>query len=54
MKQSYESFVLADHAKFGLISSVTFAGLEDACILTDWTPDARYRQFTIIKEIERL
>ena len=25
MKQSYISFVLADHTKFGLISSITFA-----------------------------
>lgn len=54
MKQSYKSFVLADHAKFGVISSVTFAGLDDACILTDRTPDARYRQYTIIKEIEHV
>ncbi|MCQ4638260.1 DeoR/GlpR family DNA-binding transcription regulator [Anaerovorax odorimutans] len=52
MKQSYISFVLADHAKFGLISSVTFAGLDDACIITDRTPEQQYCQHTVIKEVE--
>lgn len=52
MKQSYVSFVLADHTKFGLISSVTFAGLEDACIITDHAENPQYRQHTVIKEID--
>lgn len=52
MEQSYVSFVLADHAKFGLISSVTFAKLEDACIITDRAENPRYRQRTVIKEVE--
>lgn len=52
MKRSYVSFVLADHAKFGLISSVSFAMLEDACIITDRAENPQYRQYTVIKEVE--
>lgn len=52
MRQSYISFVLADHTKFGLISSVTFADLGDACILTDKLTDPQYSQYTVVKEVE--
>ena len=52
MEQSYVSFVLADHAKFGRISSVTFAKLEDACIITDRAEIPQYRQHTVIKEVK--
>lgn len=52
MKQSYVSFVLADRAKFGLISSVTFAELDDACIITDKADNPQYRQHTVVKEVE--
>ncbi len=52
MKQSYVSFVLADHTKFGLISSITFAQLDDACILTDKIEEEQYSQYTVVKEVE--
>lgn len=52
MQQSYVSFVLSDHEKFGLISSVTFAKLDDACIITDRAENSQYRQYTVIKEVE--
>lgn len=52
MKQSYVSFVLADRTKFGLISSVTFAELDDACIITDKADSPQYRQHTVVKEVE--
>lgn len=52
MEQSYISFVLADHSKFGLISSITFARIEDACIITDKTENEQYSQYTVVKEVE--
>ena len=51
IKQAYVSFVLADHEKFGIVSSVTFAGLEDACIITDKAAELEaYCRHTVIKE----
>lgn len=44
MKQSYISFVLADHTKFGLISSITFAQVDEACIITDKAENEQYSQ----------
>lgn len=35
MRQCRERFVLCDHSKFDLVSSVSFAHIEDAIILTD-------------------
>ena len=43
--------MLADHTKFNLISSVSFAALEDACIITDRLEDLRYRSLTEILEV---
>lgn len=53
MKKAYKSFVLADHTKFGCISPVTFADLDDACIITDKLPDEHYRQYTEIEEVKK-
>ncbi len=52
MKKSYVSFVLADHTKFGLVSPVTFAGIEEACVITDHLEGEHYRRYTVIKEVE--
>ena len=52
MKQSYISFVLADHTKFGLISSITFAQVDEACIITDKAENEQYSQYTVVKEVE--
>lgn len=52
MRQSYIAFILADHTKFGLISSVTFAALDDACIITNKAVDGKYRERTVVKEVE--
>ncbi len=52
MEQSYVSFVLADHTKFGIISPVTFADLGDACIITDQAVSEELHQHTVIKEVE--
>ena len=52
MQRASVSFVLADHTKFGRISSVTFAGIGDAYIITDRVEDLRYHRETVIKEAE--
>lgn len=53
IKQAYVSFVLADHSKFGRVSSITFAELEQACIITDEMSDNKYSEHAIIKETKR-
>lgn len=52
VKQSYTSFVLADHTKFGRVFSVTFSPLERCCIITDALSDKKYHNETIIKEVK--
>ena len=52
MKKSYVSFVLADHTKFGLVSPVTFADIEEACVITDHLEGEHYRRYTVIKEVK--
>lgn len=49
MSRSYVSYVLADSSKFSQVSSVTFAPIAGACIVTDQLPDERYRQHTVVK-----
>lgn len=51
VKQSYNTFVLADHSKFNRVYPVTFARLEDVIILTDRLPDVKYSDRTVIKEV---
>lgn len=53
MKQSEECFVLADSSKFGKVLPVTFADLDEACILTDRLLNPIYRQHTVIKEVKQ-
>lgn len=53
IKQSYETYILADHTKFGCVSSVNFAALKEAYIITDHIDDFDYCQYTIIKEAEK-
>lgn len=52
MKKSHISFVLGDHTKFGRISSVTFAKLDEARIITDRVEEPLYRQEAIIEEVK--
>lgn len=39
MQQCRKAYVLADHTKFGQISSVTFASFKDSVIVTDLLPE---------------
>ncbi len=51
IKQSDKAVVLADHTKFGVISSVTFAALGNACVITDRAAP-RYEPYTVIQVAE--
>ena len=49
--RSYQVFLLADSSKFGRVTSVCFAGLGQATIITDRLPDEAYREQTVVKEV---
>lgn len=53
MNHAYLSFMLADHSKFGLVTSVTFAPLRKACILTERDPGEAFTGQTIIKVVPK-
>ena len=53
IKQSYMSFVLADHTKFRRVFPVTFSQLKTCCIVTDSVPDGKFYNETIIKEVAK-
>lgn len=53
IKQSYMAYVLADYTKFGRISSVTFADIDEANIITDHISDPEYCRYTMIEEAEK-
>ncbi|MEE0771821.1 MAG: DeoR/GlpR family DNA-binding transcription regulator [Anaerovoracaceae bacterium] len=49
IRNSGTSFILADHTKFGVVSSVSFAELGDAYIITDKVDDAYMKKARIKK-----
>lgn len=51
VKRSHMAYILSDYTKFGKVSSVTFASLDQACIITDQIVDDKYKEKTIIKEV---
>lgn len=51
ISKSFVSYVLADSSKFGKVSSVTYADLSQACIVTDSVPDTKYHDIAVIKEV---
>ncbi len=51
VKHAYISYILADHSKFGQISSVTFADITSCCIITDKEVNRNYHSKTIIKVV---
>lgn len=52
MKRSYIRYVLADHSKFGKVTSVTFADMKEACIITDYVAQDKFKSATIVKEVQ--
>lgn len=51
MARGREIFILGDHSKFGKITSVKFAELNKASIITDKVPDKKYLSETQVKEV---
>ena len=51
VKHAYISYILADHSKFGQVSSVTFADISACCIITDKEAGKGYSSKTIIKVV---
>lgn len=54
MRRSFTTYVLADNSKFGVVSSVTFAAIDEATIITDYLEDDRYHKYTEIKQVENM
>lgn len=52
MENAFVSYVLADSSKFGKISSVRFASIDTACIITDSEPEEIYRSKTVVKVLK--
>ena len=52
VRHAYISYILADHSKFGQISSVTFADITSCCIITDREVNKNYLGKTIIKVVQ--
>lgn len=53
VRNSYMTFVLADHTKFRRVCAATFAPLKVGCIITDLCPDHQYSEITIVKEVKK-
>lgn len=51
VNRSFMTYILADHTKFGKVSSVSFAPLEKVCIITDYVTDDKYKEVAIVKEV---
>ncbi len=54
VKHAYISYVLADHSKFGQVSSVTFADITACCIITDKEVGKGYSSKTVIKVVKNI
>ena len=52
MENSFVSYILADASKFGKTSSVRFATVDTACIITDKEPEKVYKNKTVIKVVD--
>lgn len=51
IKKSQTTFLLVDHTKFGQITPVVFADIEEVVIITDHTPEKKYKEKTVVKEV---
>ena len=49
IRHAYMSYILADHTKFDQINSVTFARINECCIITDRLQSKEYTNHTVIK-----
>lgn len=53
IENSYMTFFLADRTKFRKVCAATFAPLKAGCIITDFCPDSKYSEKTIVKEVKK-
>lgn len=51
MNHSFVNYIVADYSKFGKVTTITFAQLEEAAIITDSLPDQIYMDHTVIKAV---
>ena len=51
VSRSKEVYILGDHSKFGKISAIKFAGLNDGKIITDKVADKKYLTAASVKEV---
>lgn len=51
MARGHKVYVLADHSKFGEMTSIKFAELKDANVITDKVPDRKYFGEFNVKEV---
>lgn len=51
MAQSREVYILSDHSKFGKVTSIKFAELNKAYVITDKVPDKKYLSEINVKEV---
>lgn len=51
IERSFVAYVLADASKFGKVSTISFASLDAAAVLTDRLPDPSFAEHTIVKEV---
>ena len=51
MENSKEKYVLADDSKFSQVSSIKFADIEDAVIITNALSNDKYKKYQNIKEV---
>lgn len=49
INRSFVTYILADSSKFGKVSSISFAPIDRACIITDKMPDGIFDKLTVIK-----
>ena len=52
IERSFVSYVLADSSKFGKVSAVSFAPLDDSAIICDRCPGEEIKQKTVVKEVD--
>lgn len=52
INRSFVTYMLADSSKFGKVSSISFATIDRACIITDKKPDDIFNKLTVIKVAE--
>ena len=55
IERSYTTYVLVDHTKFGLLSTISFSTINGASIITDSIPETfkHFKNLTVIKELKK-